>query len=150
MSLQDDVNAALTRAMKAQDQVTLGPLRMLKSALVNRAVEKGRDLTEAEAQQVITTLVKQRRDAIEQFEKGGRQDLASKEAAEIPVLQAYLPPAASDDEIDRAVTAAVVETAATSPSDMGRVMASVMAKLAGRSADGRTVSALVKRRLAGE
>lgn len=150
MSLVEDVNAALTRAMKAQDQATLGPLRMLKSALVNRSVEKGRDLNEAEAQQVVASLVKQRRDAIEQFEKGGRQDLASKEAAEIPVLQAYLPPAASDEEIDHAVTAAIVETAATSPSDMGRVMAAVMAKLAGRTADGRTVSSLVRSRLTGE
>jgi uncharacterized protein YqeY len=150
MSLVEDVNAALTRAMKAQDQATLAPLRMLKSALVNRAVERGRDLNEAEAQQVVASLVKQRRDAIEQFEKGGRQDLADKEAAEIPVLQAYLPPAASDEEIDRAVTAAIVETGATSPGDMGRVMAAVMAKLAGRTADGRTVSALVRSRLTGE
>lgn len=150
MSLVEDVNAALTRAMKAQDQTALAPLRMLKSALVNRAVEKGRDLNEAEAQQVVSSLVKQRRDAIEQFEKGGRRDLAEKEAAEIPVLQAYLPPAASDEEIDKAVTAAIVETAATSPNDMGRVMAAVMAKLAGRTADGRTVSALVRSRLTGE
>lgn len=150
MSLTQDVNAALTRAMKAQDQATLAPLRMLKSALVNRAVEKGRELTEAEAQQVVASLVKQRRDAIEQFEKGGRRDLAEKEAAEIPVLQAYLPPAATDEDIDRAVTAAIVETGAQSPSDMGRVMASVMAKLAGRTADGRTVSALVRSRLTGE
>lgn len=150
MSLTQDVNAALTRAMKAQDQATLAPLRMLKSALVNRAVEKGRELTEAEAQQVVASLVKQRRDAIEQFEKGGRHDLADKEAAEIPVLQAYLPPAATDEDIDRAVTAAIVETGAQSPSDMGRVMASVMAKLAGRTADGRTVSALVRSRLTGE
>jgi uncharacterized protein YqeY len=150
MSLVEDVNAALTRAMKAQDQTTLAPLRMLKSALVNRAVEKGRDLNEAEAQQVVSSLVKQRRDAIEQFEKGGRRDLAEKEAAEIPVLQAYLPPAASDEEIDQAVTAAIVETAAASPSDMGRVMAAVMAKLAGRTADGRTVSTLVRSRLTGE
>jgi uncharacterized protein YqeY len=149
MSLVEDVNAALTRAMKAQDQATLAPLRMLKSALVNRAVERGRELNEAEAQQVVASLVKQRRDAIEQFEKGGRHDLAAREAAEIPVLQAYLPPAASEEEIDQAVTAAIVETGATSPSDMGRVMAAVMAKLAGRTADGRTVSTLVRSRLTG-
>jgi uncharacterized protein YqeY len=116
---------------------------------MNREVERGRSLDDAEALQVVSALVKQRRDSIEQFTKGGRQDLADKEAAEIRVLETYLPPPADQATIDRAVADAVAETSATSPKDMGRVMKAAMAKLAGQSVDGKTVNEAVKRKLSG-
>ena len=122
---------------------------MLKAAMVNREVERGHTLDEGESQQVVAALVKQRRDSIEQFTKGGRQDLADKEAAEIRVLEAYLPPAADPAAIEDAVAAAIQETGATSPKDMGRVMKAAMAKLAGQTIDGKTVNELVLRKLAG-
>jgi len=129
--------------------IALSTLRMLKAALTNKEVERGRDLDDAESLQVVTALVKQRRDAIEQFKAGGRQDLVDRETAEIGVLERYLPPAASDADIDAAIDAAVAETGATSAKDMGRVMKAVMARLAGSSADGRKVSDAVKKRLSG-
>ena len=135
--------------MRAHDPVRLTALRMLKAALMNREVERGRGLDDAESQQVVASLVKQRRDSIEQFEKGGRQDLADKEAAEIRVLEAYLPPAADPAAIERAVTEALTETGATSSKDMGRVMKAAMAKLAGQSVDGKAVNELVRARLSG-
>ena len=122
---------------------------MLKAALMNREVEKGRALDEGEARQVVSSLVKQRRDSIEQFTKGGRADLAEREAAEIPVLEAYLPPAADPAVVERAIAEAVTETGATSPKDMGRVMKAVMARLTGQQVDGKVVSDLVKARLRG-
>lgn len=149
MAMIDDVNAAIADAMKARNQAKLVPLRMLKTALTNRRLEKGRDLDEAEAQQVVATLVKQRRDSIEQFEKGGRRDLADKEAAEIQVLEGYLPPAVSAEEIERAVDAAVAATKASSAKDLGRVMKAVMISLVGRSVDGKAVNELVRRKLGG-
>ena len=149
MSLADDVGAAITDAMRRKDAPRLSALRMLKAAFMNREVEKGRALDDGEARQVVQSLVKQRRDSIEQFLKGGRQDLVDKETAEIGVLESYLPPAADPALIDRAVTEAIAETGATSAKDMGRVMKAAMAKLAGQSVDGKAVNDLVRARLAG-
>jgi uncharacterized protein YqeY len=147
MSLFTDVSAAITDAMRKQDAARLGPLRMLKAAFMNKSAEKGRDLDAAEERQVVTTLVKQRRDSIEQFTKGGRQDLVDKETAEITVLEAYLPPAVDPAVLDTAVTEAIAETGATSAKDMGRVMKAAMARLAGQTVDGKAVSELVRRKL---
>jgi hypothetical protein len=147
MPIVDDVTAAIAEAMRKQDALRLAPLRMLKAAFMNKSVEKGRDLDDAEARQVVTSLVKQRKDSIEQFTKGGRKDLADKEAGEITVLEAYLPPAADPAAVDRAVADAIAETGATSAKDMGRVMKAVMSKLAGQNVDGKTVNDLVRRML---
>jgi len=147
MSLVDRVSRDIVEAMKQKAAARLSALRMLKTALVNRSVEKGRDLDDAEAAQVVASLVKQRREAIEQFQKGGRQDLVDKETAEIRVLEEYLPPAASAAEIEQAIEAAVAETGASSARDVGRVMKAVMARLAGRTVDGRAVNELVRKRL---
>jgi uncharacterized protein len=147
MKLIDQITADMTAAMKAKDQGRLAPLRMAKAALMNREVEKGRGLEESEAQQVIASLIKQRRDSIEQFTKGGRSDLASREAAEISTLEAYLPPPVDVGDLEREVDAAIAETGASSAKDMGRVMKAVMNRLAGRTADGKAVSALVKKKL---
>ena len=147
MSLFTDVSAAITDAMRKQDAARLGPLRMLKAAFMNKSAEKSRDLDEAEERQVVNTLVKQRRDSIEQFAKGGRQDLVDKETAEITVLEAYLPPAVDPAVLDKAVTDAIAETGATSAKDMGRVMKAAMARLAGQTVDGKAVSELVRRKL---
>jgi len=147
MALIDEVSAAIAASMKAHDQTRLSTLRMLKTALVNRAVERGHELDQADSLQVVSGLVKQRRDSIDQFLKGGRKDLADKEAAEIGVLEGYLPPAAGPVDIERAVEAAISETGASSVKDLGRVMKVVMAKLAGTGADGKLVNELVRRRL---
>lgn len=149
MSLVDDVSAAITGAMRRKDAARLSALRMLKAAFMNREVEKGRSLDDGEARQVVLSLVKQRRDSIEQFVKGGRQELADKEAAEIAVLEAYLPPAADPAVIERAVIDAIAETGATSPKDVGRVMKAAMARLAGQTIDGKMVNELVRKRLTG-
>src|SRR5262249_57793996 len=117
--LRDKVNADMTAAMKAKDAARLSALRMLKAAIMNKGVEKGHDLDDAEVLQVVSSLVKQRRDSIEQFAKAGRTDLVDKETAETAVLDAYLPPAASAEEIDAAVAAAIAETGASSSKDMG-------------------------------
>src|SRR5438552_5342012 len=122
------MKAAIADAMRKQEPVRLGTLRMLKAALMNREIERGRALDDAESLQVVAALVKQRKDSIEQFTKGGRQDLADKEAAEIRVLDAYLPPAADPAAIDQAIVDAIQETGATSPKDVGRVMKAAMAK----------------------
>jgi uncharacterized protein len=147
LSFLDEVTSAIADAMRKQDVVRLSALRMLKAALMNREVERGRALDDNESRQVVTSLVKQRKDSIEQFTKGGRSDLAEKEAAEIRVLESYLPPAADPGAIDRAITEAIAETGATSAKDMGRVMKAAMAKLAGQSVDGKTVNELVKQKL---
>ncbi len=149
MPFVDEITAAIADAMRRQDQVRLGALRMLKAALMNRDVEKGRPLDDAEARQVVAALVKQRKDSIEQFLKGSRKDLADKEAAEIVVLESYLPPAADADAVARAVTEAVAETGATSPKDMGRVMKAALARLAGQTVDGKAVNELVRKTLGG-
>ncbi len=147
MPLIDEISAAMTAAMKAKDQARLAPLRMAKAALMNREVEKGRALDETEAQQVVASLIKQRRDSIEQFLKGGREELAARETAEIAVLEPYLPPAVDPAEIERAVDDSIREVSATSAKDLGRVMKAVMSRLAGRGADGRTINEIVRRKL---
>jgi uncharacterized protein YqeY len=147
MSLEQTLGTDIVTAMKAKDATRLTALRMLKSALTNKSIEKGRALEAAEELQVVSMLVKQRRDSIEQFTKGGRADLADKEQAEIAVLDAYLPAAASDEEISAAVKAAVAETGATTAKDMGKVMKAVMAALAGKTVDGKKVNEEVRRSL---
>jgi len=149
MALVDEVSTAIADAMRKHDPARLTALRMLKAAFMNRSVEKGRVLDDNEARQVVSSLVKQRKDSIEQFVKGGRQDLADKEAAEIRVLESYLPPAADPAAVDRAVADAIAETGATSPKDMGRVMKAAMARLAGQNVDGKAVNELVRKRLGG-
>src|SRR6188508_3022884 len=149
MSMNDQVGADIAAAMKARDTSRLSALRMLKAALMNKGVEKNRDLDDAEVLQVVASLVKQRRDSIEQFSKAGRTDLVEKESDELAVLEEYLPPAASAEEIATAVAAAVAETGAASPKDMGKVMKAVMPKLAGRNADGKAVNEIVRRKLGG-
>jgi hypothetical protein len=149
MSLVTDVTAAIADAMRKHDAPRLSALRMLKAALMNREVERGHALDDAEARQVVSSLVKQRKDSIEQFQHAGRQDLVDKEAAEVLVLQEYLPPAADPAVIDRAVTDAIAESGATSVKDMGKVMKAAMARLAGQSVDGKAVNELVRKKLAG-
>jgi uncharacterized protein YqeY len=147
MSLEQALTADIVTAMKAKDQTKLTALRMLKSALTNKSIEKGRALDNAEELQVVSTLVKQRRDSIEQFTRGGRQDLADKEQAEIGVLTGYLPASASDADVAAAVASAITETGATSSKDMGKVMKAAMAALAGKTVDGKKVSEAVKAKL---
>jgi uncharacterized protein YqeY len=147
MSLEQRITADIAAAMKAKDQAQLSTLRMLKAALTNKSVEKNRPLTEAEELQVVSSLVKQRRDAIEQFAAGGRADLVEKERREIDVLESYLPPKVSPDELEQAITRAIQETGASGPKDMGQVMKAVMAALAGKTVDGRQVSEQVRNRL---
>ena len=148
-ALIEQVTRDIADAMRQKNQVTLAPLRMLKAALMNKEVEKGRALDDAESLQVVNALVKQRRDAIEQFTAGGRQDLVDREQAEVVFLQRYLPPAADEAAIAAAIDAAVIETGAAGPKDMGKVMKAVMARLAGQTVDGRLLSEAVKKRLAG-
>jgi uncharacterized protein YqeY len=150
MPLVDEVTKAIAAAMRAKDHVRLDALRMLKASLVNREVEKVRALDEAESLQVVASLIKQRRESIEQFKAGGRQDLADKEAAEIEVLQAYLPAAAGAGEVERAVDQAIAESGASSPRDLGRVMKLVMPRLAGKQVDGKVVNELARRKLGGQ
>ena len=147
MSLEQSLGADIVTAMKAKDQTKLTALRMLKTALTNKSIEKGRALEGAEELAVVSMLVKQRRDSIEQFTKGGRADLADKEQAEIAILNTYLPASASDEEIAAAVVAAIAETGATGAKDMGKVMKAAMAGLAGKTVDGKKVSETVKAKL---
>jgi hypothetical protein len=147
MAIVEDVNRAITDAMKAKDQQRLVALRMLKTALMNREIERGRALDENESRQVVSSLVKQRRDSIEQFAKGGRQDLVEKETAEIAVLESYLPPAVDRAELERIIDTAISATAASSAKDMGKVMKAVMAELAGQTVDGKLVNELVRAKL---
>jgi uncharacterized protein YqeY len=149
MSLVEQVSTAITDAMRQKDAGRLSALRMLKAAFMNKSVEKGHDLDDAEAQQVVNTLVKQRRDSIEQFQKGGREDLVAKETAEIAVLESYLPPSADPAVIERAVMDAIAETGASSPKDMGKVMKAAMARLTGQAADGKTDNEIVRKMLSG-
>lgn len=147
MSLKDKITAHLTDAMKAKDAERLSTLRMVKANLMNRRIEKGGELTNEEITKALQSLVKQRRDSIEQYEKAGRTELAAKEAAEIAHIEAYLPQAATPEEIEQAVAEAVVETGASSIKDMGSVMKAALAKLQGKSADGKMVSESVKGKL---
>jgi uncharacterized protein YqeY len=147
MSLKEQIISDMTAAMKAKDAARTSTLRMLKAAMVNRQIEKGGELDDEELMKLLRTQVKQRRDSVEQYEKGGRQDLVDKEAAEIAVIEAYLPQAASPEEIEQAVAAAIAETGATSMKEMGAVMKALMPRLAGKNADGRAVSEAVKKKL---
>jgi uncharacterized protein len=149
LALVDDVSASIADAMRKHDAVRLSTLRMLKAALTNREIERGHALDSAESLQVVGSLVKQRKDSIEQFTAGGRPELAAKEQAEIGVLEAYLPAAADPAVVERAVVDAIQETGATSPKDMGRVMKAAMARLAGQTVDGKTVNELVRKKLTG-
>jgi uncharacterized protein len=149
LPLVHDISAAIADAMRAKDSVRLGALRMLKAALMNREVERGRAIDDDEARQVVASLVKQRKDSIDQFTRGGRQDLADKESAEIRVLESYLPPAADPALVEQAIADAIAETGATSPKDVGRVMKSAMARLAGQTIDGKEVNEIVRRKLGG-
>jgi uncharacterized protein YqeY len=149
MTLFERIGQDITAAIRARDQARLAPLRMAKAALMNREVEKGRPLEDPEAEQVVASLIKQRRDSIEQFTKGGRQDLASKEAAEVGVLEAYLPPPVDAAQVELAVDAAIQETGAASVKDLGRVMKAVMGRLGGQTVDGKMINELVRRKLGG-
>ena len=147
VALIDEVTKGIADAMKQRDQETLTPLRMLKAALTMKEVEKGRPLDPAESLQVVASLVKQRRDSIEQFTRGNRLDLADKETREITVLERFQPPAASAEDILAAVEQAVSTTGASSQKDFGKVMKAAIAALAGKTADGKVVSEAVKKRL---
>ncbi len=147
MGLVDRIQQDLTSAMKTKDELRLSVLRMVKTALKNKQVEKMAALEDAEAVQVFSTLIKQRRDSIEQFTQGGRADLAGKEQKEIAIIEQYLPARASDGEVDAAIAAAIAETGARSPKEMGAVMKSVMARLKGQLVDGKVVSERVKAKL---
>ena len=149
MSLSKQIVSDLTAAMKSQDASRTSTLRMVKAAMMNRQIEKGSELDDDEMQKLLQSLVKQRRDSIEQYEKAGRQELVDKEQAEIDVIEIYLPKAASHEEIEQAVAAVIAETGASSMKDMGKVMKATQAALAGKNADGRLVSEVVKAKLAG-
>src|SRR5215203_1887435 len=147
MSLSKQIVSDLTAAMKAQDAGRTSTLRMVKAAMMNRQIEKGSELDDDDMQKLLRSLVKQRRDSIEQYEKAGRAELVAKESAEIEVIDAYLPKAASQEEIEQAVAAAIAETGASSIKDMGKVMKATQVALAGKNADGRLVSEIVKAKL---
>lgn len=147
MSLNERIVADITEAMRAKDAGRLSTLRMVKANLMNRKIEKGGELTDEEVQKALQSLVKQRRDSIEQYENAGRTELAEKEAAEIVHIEAYLPQSATAEEIEIAVAEAVAETAASSMKEMGTVMKAAQAKLAGKTADGKLVSEAVKAKL---
>lgn len=147
MSLEQKLSADIAAAMKARDTTKLTAFRMLKTALTNKSVEKGRALEPAEELQVVSALVKQRRDSVEQFTAGNRPDLAAREEAEIAVLETLLPPAATSDELAAAVEQAVTETGAAGPKDMGKVMKAAMAALAGKAVDGKKLNEAVRARL---
>ncbi len=149
MSLKEQIAADMVSAMKAKDAARTSTLRMLKSAISYREIEKGGALDDEELAKLLRSQVKQRRDSVEQYQKGGRQDLAEKETAEITVIEGYLPQAASVSEVEQAVAAAIAETGATSMKEMGAVMKATMVLLAGKNPDGRTVSETVKKKLAG-
>lgn len=149
MSLKQQIISDLTASMKAQNSARTSTLRMVKAGIVNREIEKGGELDEDEMAKLLRSMVKQRKDSVEQFEKGGRPELAAKEQAEIDVIETYLPQAASQDEIDEAVSAAIAETGAASMKDMGKVMKAAQDALVGKNADGRAVSETVKAKLSG-
>jgi uncharacterized protein YqeY len=146
-TLLEQVTHDIADAMRRKDQTVLAPLRMLKAALMNREVEKGRPLDEAESLQVVASLVKQRRDSIDQFQSAGRQDLVDREQSEVVVLERFQPPAADEARVAQAIDAAIVETGASNQKDMGKVMKATLAGLEGLTVDGRMVSQLVKQRL---
>lgn len=147
MALTEQIISDLTASMKAQDAARTSTLRMVKAAMMNRKIEKGAELDDDEMLKLLRSLVKQRRDSVEQYEKAGRTDLAEKEKAEIVVIESYLPRPATEEEIQSAVAAAIAETGATSMKDMGKVMKAAQTALAGKNADGKVVSEMVKAKL---
>ncbi len=148
MALLDRIQKDLTEAMKSKEELRLSVLRMVKTALKNKEIEKIRPLDDAESLQILQTLVKQRKESIEQFTKGGRSDLADKETKEIAIIETYLPAAPSDAEIDAAIEAAIAETGANSPKQMGAVIKAARARLEGKTVDGKVLSDRVRDRLA--
>jgi len=149
MKLQDKIQNDITEAMRGKDSLRLSVLRMMKSAVKNKEIEKMQSLEEPEVLGVFNTLLKQRKDSIEQFRKGGREELAQKEEAEVKIIEEYLPAAASDDDVKQAIEEAIRESGASSMKEMGKVMAAAKTKLAGKTIDGARVSQLVKERLSG-
>ncbi len=149
MTFLENIQKELTTAMKGKDELRLSVLRMMKTALKNKEVEKMHSLEDGEAIQVLQTLVKQRRESIEQFTKGGRTDLADKESREIAILESYLPAAPTDAELAQAIEAAVAETGADSPKQMGAVIKAAKARLVGKAVDGKLLSDRVRERLSG-
>ena len=149
MSFAQRIQTELTAAMKAKDELRLLVLRMLKTALHNRRIEKGAELDDPEALAIVKTLIKQRREAAEEFRKGGRADRAAEEEKEIALLENYLPAAVSEEAIHAAVEEAIKETGAATPKDMGKVMKAVMGRFAGQNVDGKRVNDLVRQRLSG-
>ena len=147
MTLKDRIIADMTAAMKAKDAARTSTLRMVKAAIMHREKEGGDALTDEDVTKLLRSQMKQRRDSVEQYQKAGRQDLADKEQAELAIIEAYLPQAASQEDIDQAVANAIAETGASSMKDMGAVMKAAMANLAGKNADGKAVSEAVKARL---
>ena len=152
MSLIEQIQKDIVEAIKAKDELRLSTLRMVKAALMNRKVEKMAELDDKESQQVLSTLIKQRKDSVEQFTKGGRQEMADKEAAEIKMIETYLPKAAGEEEIVAGVKAVITEMGSPTMKDMGSVMKNVMARFsgAGMRVDGKVVSEMVKKELAGK
>jgi hypothetical protein len=148
MALIELISKDLTDAMKTKDELRLSVLRMVKTALKNKEIEKIRPLDDAESLQVLQTLVKQRRESVEQFTRGGRQDLADKETKEIAIIEKYLPAGATDAEMSAAIEAAIAETGASSPKQMGAVIKAARAKLEGKTVDGKVLSDRVRERLA--
>jgi len=147
MKLRDKISQDLTAAMKARQAARLSVLRMMKAAVKNKEIELRAELDDAQVVQALSTLIKQRRDSIEQFTRGGRSDLAEKEAAEIGIIEEYMPAAASDEEITSVVDEVIRSTGASSMKDMGAVMKQCMARFVGRPVDGKRVNALVRARL---
>ena len=147
MSLHDRLTEDLKLAMKARDQLRMDVIRMIKAAVLNKEVEMKKDLDDAEMSRIMSTMIKQRKESVEQFEKGQRAELAAKERQEISIIEAYLPKALSPDELHRTVDAVIRESGATSAKDMGAVMKAVMARLAGQPVDGKHVSDLVRSKL---
>ncbi len=147
MSLSDRLTEDLKLAMKSRDQLRMDVIRMIKAAVLNKEVELKRDLDDAEMSRVMTTLVKQRRESVEQFEKAQRTELAEKERKEITIIEAYFPKPLSPQELEAIVASAIEETGSRNLKDMGIVMKAVMARLAGQSIDGKQVSDMVKSKL---
>jgi uncharacterized protein len=147
MSLLDRIQKDMVAAMKAKDESRLSVLRMMKSALQKQQIDSMKPLNEAAEMQVLSTLMKQRRESADLFRKGGREELATKEEAEIGIIDSYLPAAPSNAEVEEAVNAAIAEIGATSQKQMGAVMKAAQAKLAGKRVDGKALSEAVKQRL---
>ena len=147
MSLQDRLSEDLKQAMKAKDQLRMDVIRMIKAAVLNKEFELKKSLDDAEMSRVMTTLIKQRKEAVEEYQKAKRDDLAGKELKEIAIIEGYLPKALSPEELTQVVEAVIRETGAATLKDMGNVMKAVMARLAGQPVDGKQVSELVRSRL---